>query len=74
MSQPFYIVINARLGPSSHPHKHETFHEAQHEAERIASISPGDKVFVLRAVGFAVKKRADWVDFEQPDLDDEIPF
>ena len=53
MNQSFFIVVNARTGPSRHPYKHATFPDAQREAERIAALSPGDKVFVLQAVGFA---------------------
>lgn len=76
MNAGFFIVVNARTGPSRHPYKHVSLGEAQREAERIAALSPGDKVFVLQAVGFAIHRQADWRDLDPPivNLDDEIPF
>ena len=76
MNQSFFIVVNARTGPSRHPYKHATFPDAQREAERIAALSPGDKVFVLQAVGFAIHRQADWRDLDPPQdiAFDGIPF
>lgn len=55
-----FIVINAKTGPARCPQVHTTFDSAQREADRIASLDPGAKVYVLRAIGYMQKRDVKW--------------
>lgn len=86
MIQTVFIVVRATehqgklhaLLPALNPHIHQDRAVAKLEAERLAKVSPGERFYVMEAIGFARTPRpVHWHECnydiaENPD--DEIPF
>lgn len=65
-------LVWSRSGHTPPRYEHFSFESAKMEAERLASINPGTKFFVLETVGVAVKKTAEF--YPITSIEQEIPF
>lgn len=70
--KPFWLVWNpSRSSPTFRHYSEEC---AKTEAARLARKAPGERFYVLEAIGCVVKQDVLWRGFQQRDADDGIPF
>lgn len=69
MNEPqFWMVWNPHRDPPKH--RHESPQQAKVEAERLAREHPGNRFYVLQAVGFCSRNEVSWTTLDDAD----IPF
>lgn len=71
MKDTFWLVWNlSRRAPTV---THESLASARREADRLAESTPGERFYVVKALGFSERmKPVAWTDLN--DRDSEIPF
>lgn len=61
MESQFWLVWNPQGRAPTYQHPSEEL--ARKEADRLSLLNPGQKFYVMEAMGYATKRECEWVPF-----------